>query len=138
MVRVRIFFFQAVDGIRDLTVTGVQTCALPISATRPPRTGPPETPTNCAVWNTPMPILRRCGGNVTAASVVSGAPEPPTAPCNTRSPTTCQVWVVSPIRPYTATAAVWARVIIALRPKRSDRLPQTGLATIIIPELTTC
>src|SRR3990167_4755274 len=28
----RSFFFQATDGIRDLTVTGVQTCALPISA----------------------------------------------------------------------------------------------------------
>src|SRR6266496_5253317 len=26
------FFFQAEDGIRDLYVTGVQTCALPISA----------------------------------------------------------------------------------------------------------
>src|SRR2546430_10078644 len=26
----RVFFFQAEDGIRDLTVTGVQTCALPI------------------------------------------------------------------------------------------------------------
>src|SRR2546430_5043998 len=25
-----IFFFQAEDGMRDLTVTGVQTCALPI------------------------------------------------------------------------------------------------------------
>src|SRR6267143_4975397 len=33
------FFFQAEDGIRDGTVTGVQTCALPIcseSATRSP------------------------------------------------------------------------------------------------------
>src|SRR5206468_5754198 len=32
------FFFQAEDGIRDLIVTGVQTCALPISdrAMRPP------------------------------------------------------------------------------------------------------
>src|SRR2546430_2295232 len=28
------FFFQAEDGIRDLTVTGVQTCALPISGRR--------------------------------------------------------------------------------------------------------
>src|SRR6266516_8122850 len=28
------FFFQAEDGIRDRTVTGVQTCALPISAVR--------------------------------------------------------------------------------------------------------
>src|SRR5690606_39615522 len=27
-----IFFFQAEDGIRDFHVTGVQTCALPISA----------------------------------------------------------------------------------------------------------
>src|SRR5256886_12445088 len=27
-----LFFFQAEDGIRDLTVTGVQTCALPISS----------------------------------------------------------------------------------------------------------
>src|SRR3989475_12651146 len=28
------FFFQAEDGIRDLTVTGVQTCALPIYVPR--------------------------------------------------------------------------------------------------------
>src|SRR2546430_4448724 len=28
------FFFQAEDGIRDLTVTGVQTCALPICSSR--------------------------------------------------------------------------------------------------------
>src|SRR5256885_7352018 len=44
MVRVRevcfllFFFFQAEDGIRDYKVTGVQTCALPISAAPfPPR-----------------------------------------------------------------------------------------------------
>src|SRR5256886_3863003 len=47
------FFFQAEDGIRDLTVTGVQTCALPISVLAriskkwndrcdPIRTGPPR------------------------------------------------------------------------------------------------
>src|SRR5207247_5071467 len=29
------FFFQAEDGIRDPLVTGVQTCALPISAAHP-------------------------------------------------------------------------------------------------------
>src|SRR5256885_6803646 len=29
------FFFQAEDGIRDYKVTGVQTCALPISAADP-------------------------------------------------------------------------------------------------------
>src|SRR6266478_4515227 len=30
------FFFQAEDGIRDLTVTGVQTCALPIAIAAAP------------------------------------------------------------------------------------------------------
>src|SRR5258708_30230859 len=35
------FFFQAEDGIRDDLVTGVQTCALPISAT-------------CAAWDHPL------------------------------------------------------------------------------------
>src|SRR2546426_1437820 len=34
MVVWRFFFFQAEDGIRDYKVTGVQTCALPISLPR--------------------------------------------------------------------------------------------------------
>src|SRR5206468_7913516 len=33
------FFFQAEDGIRDLIVTGVQTCALPIWPRPPARPG---------------------------------------------------------------------------------------------------
>src|SRR6266403_6154398 len=32
LLMMSLFFFQAEDGIRDLYVTGVQTCALPISA----------------------------------------------------------------------------------------------------------
>src|SRR5256885_3677302 len=32
LVESSFFFFQAEDGIRDYKVTGVQTCALPISA----------------------------------------------------------------------------------------------------------
>src|SRR5256886_12807220 len=35
VVRSVVFFFQAEDGIRDLTVTGVQTCALPIYLGQP-------------------------------------------------------------------------------------------------------
>src|SRR2546429_4362319 len=31
LIRGTCFFFQAEDGIRDVAVTGVQTCALPIS-----------------------------------------------------------------------------------------------------------
>src|SRR2546430_10015534 len=37
------FFFQAEDGIRDLTVTGVQTCALPIST----KAGPADAARKC-------------------------------------------------------------------------------------------
>src|SRR2546430_13465432 len=38
-----VVFFQAEDGIRDLTVTGVQTCALPISTAAICRTDNPGT-----------------------------------------------------------------------------------------------
>src|SRR5262249_58627869 len=34
-----LFFFQAEDGIRDWSVTGVQTCALPISDEAPHQLG---------------------------------------------------------------------------------------------------
>src|SRR2546425_5248001 len=33
LTKIFFFFFQAEDGIRDKLVTGVQTCALPISST---------------------------------------------------------------------------------------------------------
>src|SRR5205085_7357220 len=39
------FFFQAEDGIRDLTVTGVQTCALPIYCCPRSRTAEPMATT---------------------------------------------------------------------------------------------
>src|SRR3712207_8148633 len=38
------FFFQAEDGIRDIGVTGVQTCALPICAATASRCCRPCTP----------------------------------------------------------------------------------------------
>src|SRR5688500_20221168 len=38
------FFFQAEDGIRYYKVTGVQTCALPISPPRDPGAGPVRQP----------------------------------------------------------------------------------------------
>src|SRR2546430_13648585 len=38
-----VFFFQAEDGIRDLTVTGVQTCALPICWSNRPMLAPTST-----------------------------------------------------------------------------------------------
>src|SRR2546430_15356103 len=45
------FFLQAEDGIRDLTVTGVQTCALPI----PHRSRP-----GAAVHSPPAPLPGHC------------------------------------------------------------------------------
>src|SRR5690349_6557080 len=48
------FFFQAEDGIRDLYVTGVQTCALPISHHRCNRSnasgGPMGRPMHCSCY----------------------------------------------------------------------------------------
>ena len=38
------FFFQAEDGIRDHCVTGVQTCALPISVKQPSLNGLTTSP----------------------------------------------------------------------------------------------
>src|SRR3989449_6701389 len=38
------FFFQAEDGIRDVAVTGVQTCAPPISVIRDPVRADPAGP----------------------------------------------------------------------------------------------
>src|SRR2546430_11278283 len=46
------FFFQAEDGIRDLTVTGVQTCALPIYLPERERGG-------CAAQRRPDPEHHR-------------------------------------------------------------------------------
>src|SRR5205085_8592973 len=54
------FFFQAEDGIRDLTVTGVQTCALPIS--RDIRSAPPNpdiTSTKASSWTRRSTITAR-------------------------------------------------------------------------------
>src|SRR5438445_11032965 len=39
-----LFFFQAEDGIRDIGVTGVQTCALPICRGRADRSSPRRDP----------------------------------------------------------------------------------------------
>src|SRR2546430_8754073 len=68
------FFFQAEDGIRDLTVTGVQTCALPISrgrcsagrSTRPPR------PAAAPVGPASAPARRSCRRASAAATAAAG------------------------------------------------------------------
>src|SRR3989442_4310643 len=72
-----VFFFQAEDGIRDADVTGVQTCALPISSpTRTSRAGCAGTRVGGAGWQVEVrvgdghapvdraPRVRQLGGYV--------------------------------------------------------------------------
>src|SRR5256885_9126827 len=66
------FFFQAEDGIRDYKVTGVQTCALPISDTL-------KYDCTCQVYQTPS---KACSSTGTARSSTPTRPTPPLiSPC---------------------------------------------------------
>src|SRR5258706_5539494 len=62
MPGVLLFFFQAEDGIRDWSVTGVQTCALPISTRLLQQ--PPPGPTSAEISTLPLrrerPRIRFC------------------------------------------------------------------------------
>src|SRR5947209_17242952 len=48
------FFFQAEDGIRDIGVTGVQTCALPILARTPALSVLTKTPPIAPAFSPPI------------------------------------------------------------------------------------
>src|SRR5256886_7706589 len=67
------FFFQAEDGIRDLTVTGVQTCALPICVAAGSHTVVLSgIAGNCSVTGgTSRTVTVPAGGSVTASFAVS-------------------------------------------------------------------
>src|SRR5262249_58969513 len=79
------FFFQAEDGIRDWSVTGVQTCALPIYQRRTP---PSEASSAAVRWAGPQTgeadardaISRRRGRHA-----LRSAPRLPLGPCAIRS-----------------------------------------------------
>src|SRR2546430_8392002 len=76
------FFFQAEDGIRDLTVTGVQTCALPIwfrarTERSAWRSGIPRMP---AVWRSLITWGVCCGVVGSSPPSVAGPPRPPWRP----------------------------------------------------------
>src|SRR5437879_12235460 len=68
LVLVLFFFFQAEDGIRDTSVTGVQTCALPISS-RLEHRGPALRRIGYGQRGQPYPRCSsrdgRCGGEQT-------------------------------------------------------------------------
>src|SRR5262249_58693857 len=63
-----LFFFQAEDGIRDWSVTGVQTCALPISAMPAPvRASQPMNqspgPPTAHQWRHGQGLVPHCSGS---------------------------------------------------------------------------
>src|SRR2546422_4084678 len=75
------FFFQAEDGIRDVAVTGVQTCALPISSSRHLADGderltdpPGEQPLQPEQRYQRFVPAQRSGGNEPAAQHATGDP----------------------------------------------------------------
>src|SRR5690348_17561747 len=71
------FFFQAEDGIRGGRVTGVQTCALPISS----RTAPP-TPSCWRNVTRSATTRKTCGAT---AATGGTTPRSPSCPCRAGS-----------------------------------------------------
>src|SRR5437867_11325120 len=68
------FFFQAEDGIRDRTVTGVQTCALPICRGKSERViliRAETSPDDIAGMSSARGILTATGGMTSHAAVVA-------------------------------------------------------------------
>src|SRR5690606_40560343 len=76
-VHVFYFFFQAEDGIRDFHVTGVQTCALPISLITRVAGRPPTVPASAAHSQPGSP--RRAATRL-APTASAGRPHPPKWP----------------------------------------------------------
>src|SRR2546422_4609983 len=80
------FFFQAEDGIRDVAVTGVQTCALPISV----RSGTRRSTERVDRRRQRIPPLhrddqRRCGGHYGRLRWVLERGRRPTQTCRDRA-----------------------------------------------------
>src|SRR5256885_9779517 len=80
-----VFFFQAEDGIRDYKVTGVQTCALPISAPNSRNKERPRCSTNCSLrpFRCTRNFLGKCVGVSLANCSISG--------CNSALATSCEI-----------------------------------------------
>src|SRR6266700_5962388 len=93
------FFFQAEDGIRDFHVTGVQTCALPISV-RPLRRLPTRPPrcSTARCWETALGVTPRrrasavlvAGERSAASSRTRGAPSRASAASSRPPPSPAQ------------------------------------------------
>src|SRR5689334_10662011 len=107
-----IFFFQADDGIRDGTVTGVQTCALPICTTQAALEASANAEANAkAKVSVPQPVDVPPGDDAKAASSIivdmplapapseATAPQPTAAEPTAAEPTAAELTAPEPIAP---------------------------------------
>src|SRR2546426_8959552 len=87
------FFFQAEDGIRDYKVTGVQTCALPISSTAIDRVEPMRSCPSVGALDQGMVtwVATRRPGRWSEGSTRSRNGVVPVAPLPSRTTTTSLV-----------------------------------------------
>src|SRR5205823_12003821 len=84
------FFFQAEDGIRDKLVTGVQTCALPISfAPAAPKTGRASLTGGSRAQR--LPRSGRRGGRTRASAPPRCTRPPRRTSASRRSPATGEI-----------------------------------------------
>src|SRR5207248_7172226 len=77
VVYIVFFFFQAEDGIRDRTVTGVQTCALPIFSAELFSGGAPgrsSSDRNARPRRTDIPSTEKSSAEIWRPSTYSGSP----------------------------------------------------------------
>src|SRR2546430_4317247 len=82
------FFFQAEDGIRDLTVTGVQTCALPILSSVLAES---TTTISCAKATLARQSRRFAASFLTGTSTDSGRSEEHTSELQSQSNLVCRL-----------------------------------------------
>src|SRR5262249_59700109 len=82
-----VFFFQAEDGIRDWSVTGVQTCALPIFPTFDwsAVTGRPRRAPKAPHAADPHPQPKKCIGHSSSLRLVRLKMKPHPIPSDARS-----------------------------------------------------
>src|SRR5216683_6633519 len=121
------FFFQAEDGIRDLIVTGVQTCALPIS--RPMLALP-----RCFAEVAGLPLTDANGSDVVGDEVSSTRYDRPACTGMLNVALVCEPTTVAPVPPST-TVTAWPGH--GVRIEMGLLVPET-IATVDGVPLLTC
>src|SRR5205823_8280395 len=124
------FFFQAEDGIRDTLVTGVQTCALPISTARPMSASanttwgplPPSSSITC------LPAAR-----LATDAPVSVEPTKPTPSTSGWPATSSPTSAPGPVTRLTAPAGRSASTMHSISATEITLVEEAGVQTTVLP-----